>query len=148
MAKAVIALGSNLGDREGMLDFAVVQLMRLSQTTLLTKAARYDTTPVDVPPEFAEMRFLNSAVLLETELSPHALLDELHRIEAEAGRIRTVRNGPRPLDLDIILYEGISSDDPTLTLPHPRACERDFVLRPLADLGITRAMVEMNHISL
>ncbi len=148
MAKVVLALGSNLGDREAMLDFAVVQLRQLPHTSLLAVAERYDTTPVDVPEAFREMRFLNSAALLETALSPVALLEELHRIEAEAGRIRTVRNGPRPLDLDIILYEGVRSDTAELTLPHPHAHERDFVLRPLADLGITREMVEMNTISL
>lgn len=89
-----------------------------------------------VPPEFADLSFLNSAVLIETELPPLRLLSELHAIEAQAGRVRTVRNGPRPLDLDIILYEGITCDTPELTLPHPRAAQRTFVLEPLADLGI------------
>ncbi len=148
MARVVLALGSNLGDREAMLDFAVSQLNTLPESTCLAVAKRYDTEPVDVPADFEDMRFLNSAALLETSLSPYRLLDELHRIEAEAGRIRTIRNGPRPLDLDIILYEGVGLDDPRLTLPHPRAHEREFVLLPLADLGITRKMVERNTLFL
>ncbi len=142
MPRVVLALGSNLGDREAMLDFAITALKALPQTQLLQCAKRYDTTPVDVPEAFTDLRFLNSAVLIETELAPLDLLAELHRIEAEAGRIRTIRNGPRPLDLDIILYEGVTCATETLTLPHPRAHERDFVLLPLADLGITREMLD------
>ncbi len=144
MPRAVLALGSNLGHREAMLDFAMTALEALPQTRVLQCAKRYDTTPVDVPEEFVDLRFLNSAVLIETEFQPLALLAELHRIEADAGRIRAVRNGPRPLDLDIILYEGVTCVTDTLTLPHPRAHERDFVLLPLADLGITREMLQRN----
>lgn len=136
MPRAVIALGSNLGDREAFLDFAVSQISALPETRFLRAAQRRETAPVDVPPEFADLSFLNSAVLIETELPPLRLLSELHAIEAQAGRVRTVRNGPRPLDLDIILYEGITCDTPELTLPHPRAAQRTFVLEPLADLGI------------
>lgn len=136
MPRAVIALGSNLGDREAFLDFAVSQISALPETRLLRAAQRRETAPVDVPPEFVDLSFLNSAVLIETELPPLRLLSELHAIEAQAGRVRTVRNGPRPLDLDIILYEGVTCDTPELTLPHPRAAQRTFVLEPLADLGI------------
>lgn len=135
MPRAVIALGSNLGDREAYLDFAVSSLSALETTRVLRSARRRETAPVGVPAAFEHLTFLNSAVLIETELPPLALLEALHRIEAEAGRVRTVRNGPRPLDLDIILYEGVVCDTPELTLPHPRAAERAFVLEPLADLG-------------
>lgn len=138
MARVVLALGSNLGDRGIRLDAAVSALSRLPQTTLLKCAERYETTPVDVPQGYEHLTFLNSAVLIETELSPMDLLREIHRIEADEGRVRLLQNGPRTLDIDIILYEGVCSDNPILTLPHPRAAERDFVLQPLADLGLTR----------
>ena len=137
--RAVIALGTNLGDREAALDAALAAIAALPGTALLKVSRRYDTTPQDVPPQFADLRFLNAAALIRTDLPPRALLAALNAIEARAGRVRTLRNGPRPIDLDIILYEGVSSDDPALTLPHPRAHLRDFVLLPLADLGLTRA---------
>ena len=142
--RAVIALGSNLGDREAALDAAVAAIAALPGTAILKASRRYDTPPQDVPPQFADFRFLNAALLIQTDLSPRDLLAALNAIEAHAGRVRILRNGPRPIDLDIILYEGVSSDDPALTLPHPRAHLRDFVLLPLADLGITRAHLLAN----
>lgn len=139
MARAVIALGSNLGDRAGHLHRAVAALKCLPGTRVLAVSAFIETAPVDVPPAYQDLRFLNGALILETALEPEALLDELNRLEAEAGRVRAERNGPRPLDLDIILYEGVRVQSARLTLPHPRAHLRDFVLRPLAELGITQA---------
>lgn len=144
MARVVLALGSNLGDRGVRLDAAVSALSQLPQTRLLKCAKRYETTPVDVPKGYEDLSFLNSAVLIETGLPPMELLREVNRIEAEEGRVRLLRNGPRTLDIDIILYEGVKSDDPVLTLPHPRAAERDFVLLPLADLGLTREHILQN----
>ena len=144
MPRAVIALGSNQGLREEALSNAREAIAALPGTRVLKAARRYETAPVDVPPQFAHLTFLNSALLVETALSPEALLAALLGIEAGAGRVRTLRNGPRPIDLDIILYEGVTSDDPALTLPHPRAHLRDFVLLPLADLGITRAHLLAN----
>lgn len=146
MPRAVIALGSNLGLREEALSLATAAIAHLPGTTLLAAAKRYETAPVDVPPRFARLTFLNSALLVETSLAPEALLGHLLRIEAEAGRVRTVRNGPRPIDLDLILYEGVACDTPRLTLPHPRAHLRDFVLRPLADFGIAREDLLANRI--
>lgn len=138
MARAVIALGSNLGDCAAHLDAAQSALSALPGTRILAAAKRYETAPVEVPAPYENLKFLNSALLVETALSPEALLTACLRIEAGAGRVRTVKNGPRPLDLDLILYEGVTSNTPFLILPHPRAHERDFVLLPLADLGITR----------
>jgi 2-amino-4-hydroxy-6-hydroxymethyldihydropteridine diphosphokinase len=100
---------------------------------------------VDVPEAFVELTFLNGAVLIETQLSPEALLDAALAIEAEAGRVRTVRNGPRPLDVDLILYEGERRNTAQLTLPHPRAHLRDFVLDPLRDLGFSAKDVQENR---
>ncbi len=145
MARAVLALGSNLGDREGFLSFAVSSLSALPGTQLLAVSQQRETAPVDVPEAFVDLAFLNMAVLVETTLSAEALLTAALAIEAEAGRVRTVRNGPRPLDVDVILYEGVRSTTERLTLPHPRAHERDFVLDPLRDLGFTREDVLENR---
>lgn len=137
MARAVLALGSNLGDREGFLAFAVSSLSQLPNTRILAESKHRETAPVDVPEAFADLSFLNAAVLIETTLTPEALLTAALAIEAEAGRVRTVRNGPRPLDVDLILYEGERRNTEALILPHPRAHLRDFVLEPLRDLGFT-----------
>lgn len=144
MARVVIALGSNLGDCAAQLDAAQSALAALPETKILAVAKRYKTAPVDVPAPYEDLTFLNSALLLETALAPEALLDACLQIEADAGRVRTIKNGPRPLDLDLILYEGVASNTPKLILPHPRAHERDFVLLPLADLGITQAHLQSN----
>jgi len=92
----------------------------------------YRSLPVgvtDQPP------FLNAVAALDTELGPDPLLDVLLAVEAAHGRVRDVRWGPRTLDLDLVWFEGVVRDDPRLTLPHPRAHEREFVLRPLCDLA-------------
>ena len=145
MARAVLALGSNLGDREGFLSFAVSSLSALPGTQLLAVSQQRETAPVDVPEAFVDLAFLNMAVLVETTLSAEDLLTAALAIEAGAGRVRTVRNGPRPLDVDVILYEGVRSATECLTLPHPRAHERDFVLDPLRDLGFTREDILENR---
>ena len=146
MARAVIAFGSNLGDRAGHLHRAIEALGRLPGSRVVAVSSFIETEPVDVPPAYQALRFLNGALIVETALAPEALLAELNRLEAEAGRIRAERNGPRPLDLDLILYEGVRRESERLTLPHPRAHLRDFVLRPLAELGITREQVLCNQL--
>ena len=78
--------------------------------------------------------FVNACALVETSLAPRALLDELLAIEQRHGRVRTIPNGPRTLDLDLILYGDRHIDEPGLTVPHPRAHERDFVLKPLLEV--------------
>lgn len=132
MTAAYVALGSNLGDpRRQVLD-AVDALARLPGTQRLRRSRLYLTPPWGMreqPP------FVNAAVLLETSLEPHVLLDELLAIEQRAGRVRAERNGPRTLDLDLLHVDGVQLDDARLTLPHPRIAERAFVLLPLADLA-------------
>jgi 2-amino-4-hydroxy-6-hydroxymethyldihydropteridine diphosphokinase len=131
MSLAYVALGSNLGDpRQQVLD-AVDALARLPGTRLRQRSSLYRTPPwgvLEQPP------FINAVVELDTELSPHALLDALLAVEQRAGRVRAERNGPRTLDLDLLHVEGVQLDDPDLTLPHPRMAERAFVLLPLCDI--------------
>lgn len=133
MSQAWIALGSNLGVSERWLSQALDQLHQLPHSQLLACSPWYRSEAIGGPADQPD--YLNAVCHLETSLPPLALLRALQRIEADAGRERTVRWGPRTLDLDILLYDDQVSDDPELTLPHPRAHLRAFVLRPLADLA-------------
>lgn len=136
MARAVVSLGSNIGDRAAHLKRAVEFLSNLPETKFVKASGIIETEPVDVPEEFSGMKFLNQAAVFETNLSPHEFSDRMHAIEDDMGRVRLVRNGPRTIDIDLIDFGGVKMDDPELTLPHPRAKERDFVLVPLAELGV------------
>lgn len=136
MARAVVSLGSNIGDRAAHLKRAVEFLSDLPETKLVKVSGIIETEPVDVPEEFSGMKFLNQAAVFETNLSPHEFSDRMHAIEDDMGRVRLVRNGPRTIDIDLIDFGGVEMDDPELTLPHPRAKVRDFVLVPLAELGV------------
>jgi 2-amino-4-hydroxy-6-hydroxymethyldihydropteridine diphosphokinase len=128
--RAYVGLGSNQGDPAATLHSALDALARLG--TVAAVSPLYETDPIGFEQQPA---FLNAVAALDTGLEPLALLDELHRIEAGHGRERTIRFGPRTLDLDLIWYAGLRMDGERLTLPHPRAAEREFVLRPLADLA-------------
>jgi 2-amino-4-hydroxy-6-hydroxymethyldihydropteridine diphosphokinase len=132
---AAISLGSNLGDRRAALARARVALAALHSGPRAPRvSALYETEPVGCAP--GTPAFLNAVVEIHTTLGPAALLRHLRRIEREAGRPpRRRRNSPRPLDLDLIHAGAVRLDTPTLTLPHPRAASRRFVLRPLADLS-------------
>ena len=136
MARAVVSLGSNIGDRAAHLKRAVEFLSVLPETKLVKASGIIETEPVDVPEEFSGMKFLNQAAVFETDLSPHEFSDRMHAIEDDMGRVRLVRNGPRTIDIDLIDFGGVEMNDPDLILPHPRAKERDFVLVPLAELGV------------
>lgn len=136
MARAVVSLGSNIGDRAAHLKRAVEFLSNLPETKFVKASGIIETEPVDVPEEFSGMKFLNQAAVFETNLSPYEFSDRMHAIEDVMGRVRLVRNGPRTIDIDLIDFGGVEMDDPELTLPHPRAKVRDFVLVPLAELGV------------
>ena len=128
---AAIALGSNLGDRQAHLDYAV---QRLSESLSSLRASTYvETAPVDMRP--GAPPFLNGAAIGTTRLSARELLDRLFEIEQECGRKRPYANAPRTLDLDLILFGDVVGDEPGLILPHPRFRERRFVLAPLAEIG-------------
>lgn len=127
MARAVIALGANLGDARAALTGAVAALRELSALELLAESSIYSTAPIG---GVEQADYLNAVVIADTSLGPDELLEALQAIENAWHRTREVRWGPRTLDLDLIDYEGVTSADPNLTLPHPRAHERAFVLVP------------------
>ena len=128
---AVVALGSNLDDPEGHVRRAFADLARIPETWVAARSALYRTAPVGYAEQPA---FVNACAKLETRLSARHLLDHLLEIEKRHGRTRGIPNGPRTLDLDIVLYGGATIAEPGLSVPHPRAHERAFVLAPLVDV--------------
>jgi 2-amino-4-hydroxy-6-hydroxymethyldihydropteridine diphosphokinase len=127
----VLALGSNLGDRGELLRGAVAALGDAGGIEV--RAVSPVVESIAIKPGGADAsapRYLNAVVLADTLLTPHELLAEAHRIEAEHGRVREERWGDRTLDIDIVDFDGLESADAELTLPHPRAAERAFVLAP------------------
>jgi 2-amino-4-hydroxy-6-hydroxymethyldihydropteridine diphosphokinase len=129
--RAVLALGANLGDKLGTLQGCVQAIGGLPDTDVLAISPVYETVPVGGP---AQPDYLNAVLIASTGLRPGELLEAAHRIEADFGRVRTERFGPRTLDIDIICYAGEVSSDPVLSLPHPHAHERAFVLAPWHDV--------------
>ncbi len=133
MARVFIGLGSNQGDRFEHLSQAVQALGREAGVRMVAMAPILETQPVGGPPQGP---YLNSVVEIETSLSPIALLAALKKIEQHHGRQPSpVRWAPRPLDLDLLLYDARIIDAPALTVPHPRLHERRFVLEPLVQLA-------------
>lgn len=133
VARAFVGLGANLGDREATLRAAVDRLAMLRGTEVVQVSTFRDTEPVGYR---EQPRFLNGAVELETTLDARQLVEALLAIELEFGRDRgsSPPQGPRTLDLDLLLYDGAQIDEPGLVVPHPRLHERRFVLEPLAEL--------------
>ena len=125
--RVFLSLGSNVGDRSAHLAQAVDSL-----PDVVAVSPTYETDPVGGPEQGA---YLNLVVELSTAIEPRDLLAICHRLEANAERVREERWGPRTLDIDVVWVEGVESDDPALTLPHPRWMERRFVLAPLRDLA-------------
>lgn len=127
-------LGSNLGDRMANLQTAVRRLRELDIG--LSVSPLYETAPLGGPE--GQDRFINCVVRLRTDLDARELLDLAHVLEADAGRVRTARNGPRTLDVDILIFGDEQIAEPDLIVPHPRMFERGFVLAPLEDLDRSR----------
>ena len=127
-----LSLGSNLGDRAAYLRRAVEAVTRLPATRLRRLSSLYETRPWG---PVAQPDFYNLALAATTRLPPEELLRRLQAIEAALGRVRTVRWGPRTVDIDILVYDDERRDSPELTLPHPRMLERAFVLVPLAEIA-------------
>ncbi len=131
MSRALIALGANLGDPQAALHWATKRLDTLGRVTAVS--GFYRTKPVGGPSNQPD--YLNAALELETTLEPLPLLRALLALEAEYGRVRQERWGARVLDLDLIAYDCAVLNTPELTLPHPRAWERLFVLEPLSEIA-------------
>lgn len=129
---AYIALGSNLGDRAASLRAALQLLDETDGVRVLRVSSFHETEPEGGPPQ---EKFLDAAAEIETSLPPGALLDRLHEIESRLGRVRTVRWGPRTLDLDILLFDDTVMKTPRLTIPHPLMHRRRFVLAPLCEIA-------------
>lgn len=126
--RAVVALGSNMGDRRAHLDAAIDALRKTPGVWVYSVSSYVESEPAYKEDQAA---FANAVAVLQTTLVPQELLDVLHAIEGEQGRVRHEANGPRTLDLDILDYEDVVSSDEQLALPHPRILERDFVVTPL-----------------
>lgn len=131
MNTVVIGIGTNLGDRLENMNTAVRALNLLPRTKVLRASRVYETAPVGVT---EQPMFLNAVLEVETEMSPFSMLGACLGIEASMGRVRKEKDGPRVIDLDLILFGGVRSDTFELTLPHPRALERAFVMVPMMDL--------------
>ena len=131
MTLAAVALGSNMEDPEKQVARGFDEIAALPETMLLARSRLYRTAPVGY---VDQPDFINACALVDTRLAPRALLDELLALEKRHGRVREIPNGPRTLDLDIVLYGDQVIDEPGLKVPHPRAHERAFVLTPLVDV--------------
>lgn len=128
--QAVIALGANLGEADMALIEALRVISELPHTQVIASSRIFRTAPIGGP---EQPDYRNAVAIISTQLTPVELLSALNAIENAHGRERSVRWGPRTLDLDIITFDDLRSDDPYLTLPHPRAHERAFVLMPWCD---------------
>jgi len=129
--RVYLSLGTNVGDREQMLQQAV-SLLEGPDLHLLRASSVYETEPID---RLSQPWFLNLVVEAETDLFPRLLLARIQRIEKQLGRKRTIRAGPRTIDIDILFYGESVVRTPELVIPHPRLSERRFVLEPLAELA-------------
>lgn len=132
MANALIGLGSNLGDREAWFRSALDRLDGHPRVDVRAVSPLYETAPVGGPS--GQGMFLNACALLETALDPDVLLGLMLEIERASGRIRTVKDAPRTLDLDLLLFGACVIDEPGLSVPHPHMTERPFVMAPAAAL--------------
>jgi len=129
---AYIALGSNLEDPFKQIQSAYEEIKKLSDTHLLKCSSFYKSAPVGI---VNQPDYINTVVEIDTALTPLELLKKLLKIELQHGRIRTFRNAPRTLDLDILLYGNLKINDDKLTIPHPRMTQRAFVLYPLMEIA-------------
>ncbi len=130
--QAFVALGANLDDPAAQVRAALAALDRLPQTRLVAASSLYRTAPIGLA---GQPDFINAVAELATGLAPEALLDALLATEAGFGRVRAEKNGPRTLDLDLLLYDALTLDRPQLHLPHPRLHLRAFVVAPLAEIA-------------
>ena len=131
MSIIFIALGSNLDSPKKQVKDGIFYISKINGVTLLKKSYLYETSPVGF---LDQPNFINAVIKIESDLNPQKLLDKLLNIENFAGRIRINKNGPRTLDLDILLFDDLFLNENNLVIPHPRMHERLFVLLPLKDI--------------
>lgn len=133
-----------MGDREKNIRLAVDKINRLQKVEVIKVSSFIETMPVGGP---AQGKFLNAAIEIRTDLSPYELLVSLQEIESELGRVRTVKNGPRTIDLDILIFGDKEINDRGLVLPHPGIKERGFVLTPLGEIApnIVKGLLDGNN---
>ncbi|WP_395657026.1 2-amino-4-hydroxy-6-hydroxymethyldihydropteridine diphosphokinase [Nocardioides sp.] len=144
--RAVLALGSNLGERMASLQGAVNALADTPDVWITAVSPVYETEPVDSPPE--AKNYLNAVVLIDTTLAASRLMERALAIEDAYARERSeVRNAPRTLDIDLIVVGDRRSDEPSLRLPHPRAGDRAFVLRPWLDVDPSAELPERGPVA-
>ena len=130
-----LSLGSNLGDRVASLSHARRAIGAIDGVKVVSASSLYETEPVGVKPEFQHMKFINAVLILKTRLPIAELHERLSEIEHELGRVRVEdKFAPRALDIDVLYAGELVSDQPQLTLPHPRWAKRRFVLQPLAEI--------------
>lgn len=145
MSIAFVGVGTNLGDRASNIENAIEALKLLPNTVVEAVSNIYETEPWGLK---EQPNFLNGVIKLKTELSPSALLGALLGIEAAMGRVREIKNGPRVLDLDLLVYDNVTMNTPELVLPHPFMLEREFVLKPLTELtSENKYLVALNNLN-
>lgn len=140
---AYLGVGTNIGDRLQNLINAVESLGLLPMTSVIAVSNVYETEPVGYE---NQNDFLNIVVQVDTQLPAYSLLGAALGIEAGMGRVREIKNGPRIIDIDLLMYENEKYNTPTLMLPHPRMCERNFVLKPLLDLSIENCVYTKEYL--
>lgn len=131
MSKVYLGIGSNVGDREFYLNKAIELISNINTVEIESKSRIYETEPVGY---LNQHRFLNVVIKISTDLEPKVLLDRFKYIERELKREKTIKWGPRTIDIDILLYDDINISTDKLSIPHERMFERAFVLVPLMDI--------------
>lgn len=126
-----IGIGSNLGDRSANIESAIAELRSNSGIAIEKISSITETIPIGGP---AQRKYLNGVIKIKTKISPRSLLCILQDIENKLGRTRTIKNGPRTIDLDILLYGDKVINETDLKVPHPRMIEREFVMKPLLEI--------------
>ena len=134
MVTCYIGLGSNLGDRQYYINTAIRRIRSLMETRVTKISKIIEALPVGGP---EQGQYLNCVIEIQTNLSPYELLSRLQKIEADLGRVRIIKNGPRNIDLDILLFGDIKINEDSLCIPHPRMFNRDFVIKPLEEIAPT-----------
>ncbi|MDD5432919.1 MAG: 2-amino-4-hydroxy-6-hydroxymethyldihydropteridine diphosphokinase [Candidatus Omnitrophica bacterium] len=132
MAICYLGVGTNLGNKRKNINLSIKKINALKETKVLKVSKLIETKPVGGP--VSQGKFLNAAIKIKTKFPPAILLQKLKIIEIELGRKKTVRWGPRVIDLDILLYDDLVLNSKELCIPHPRMLEREFVLKPLLEI--------------